>query len=425
MFADQQQQQQQEPEQQTDVSFIFKSGNDLFTQIPAHRSVLAATSNIFKELFYGELKVDDSYFEVIGASDVVFREFLKFFYGGQVELSMVNITGLLDLGHKYNVKKCINDCIRFLIESFDIENICTILQQALIYEQAEFLKKCEIFIAVNAEAVLKSSDFLECDKDVLAHILDLNMLPCSEADIFEACMSWVQAKCEQTTLTREIVEKHLGDLFYGIRFVSMTTKELCTLTTKYCSVLSSEYMTIATMSVVPESPFGKFNTSPRQVKWNERAVINCDRILNNEFQNSFDFDAVEETSFLTDKPLILGRFRCCEISRDIHVEVKITEIHLSGGANAKIRLEMKSNLRLHSKGSVIQLNRPILIRPGYFYTISIKKNSSNFDVFYSKELKDKMPLCGLSTIVSFHNYSTCKETGKVIGLISEMGFNRV
>lgn len=407
-------------QQQGDVIFLFNSGEDI-TSITAHRSVLSIGSDVFKAMFYDKSK-NEGEFNVKGVSKMVFREFLKFFYQNeQVELSMENAFDLLNLGQKYNVLKCIDDCTQYIIGILDVENVCSILKLAISYNHTKLIKECEIFIIVNSEAVLKSADFLQCDKEVLAHILKLDMLSLPEFNVFKACMAWVKVKSKQNMLTRKLVDLYLGDLFYEIRFRSMKYREFYSLITKYRFVLAKDFVTITEMFRQSKFPAGKFNPLPRHFGWNEHALIKCNRVSDSGFERNFDFDETEETSFLTNKPLILGRFTCCEISSPyVKVNVKITEIRLCSGSKAKVLLEMSATLK--SKGT-IELRRPILIRPGFFYTISVEKGSIA-QVFYSNELKTNMVL-ETDISIEFHNYSSCKETEKIIGLISALDFNRI
>lgn len=413
-----------EREQQGDVIFLFDAGVDKFTTIIAHRSVLSAGSDVFKAIF-NDVPQGEGEFIVKGVSKMVFKEFMKYFYpSGEVKLSMEMVFDLLTLGNRYNVQKCIDGCTQFVIRNLTIENVCSVLERAKSKSQTKLIKECEIFIIVNTEAVLKSLNFLACDKDVLAHILKLNMLSVPESSVFETCMAWVKVKSSQTTLTKKIIETYLGDLFYEIRFRSITYSEFCSLVTKYRYALAKDYTTIVEMISRPNlrrfQP-GKFNVLRRQFGWNRDAIIKCDRVADSGFERNFDFDDLEETSFLVNKPLILGSFTCCEISSACtKANVKITEIQKCAGSKAKVLMEMQTALK--SKGTIL-LRHPILIRPGIFYIISIEKCSIG-QVFYSNELKTKI-LIATDISIEFHDYSSCQETGKVIGLISALDFNRI
>lgn len=173
-------------------------------------------------------------------------------------------------------------------------------------------KTCETFIIVCTAAVIKSRGFLACDKRVLAHILMMNVLSCSEVDVFEACMEWVKAKTGEDSLTKEIVDMHLGRLYFEIRFKSMSIQQFCLLTAKYDSVLRSDYFTLTNMIVSPEFQPENFIKCPRQAEWNEHEIIVCDRALSDD-QKPYKLVHEYKMIFGTDKPLLLGSIVCMKI----------------------------------------------------------------------------------------------------------------
>lgn len=407
--------------QKPDVYFLFGEGQ----RIPAHRNVLVRYSAVFKSMFSAAKPGGTQNFNVKGITKAVFKEFLRFFYrNGPVKKSMDNVSDLLHLGHKYEVAECISDCIAFLMKNIVPTNVCSVLRLAVFYAHAKLVKECTIFIILHTEAVFKSADFLNCDESVLARILKLDKLTCSEIDVFKACMSWVSAASEQSesTLTKKDVKLYLGDLFYEIRFAAMEYDEFCKLATEYRAILWSELPTITNLIAKSGDWGSKFNKLPRHFEWNELATVKCDRVeCKSGFEGNFQFDDVEEIVFLSNKPLILGSLTFCEISSArVDIKIAITETELCKGSVATVLLEEPG--KLQSNGTVVLLHT-ILIRPGFCYTITIEK-CSLCQVFYSNELKTKIALDS-DTIVEFHNYSSCKETGKVIGLISALGFNRI
>lgn len=76
-----------------DVHFTFESTNDgTETRVDAHKSLLAATSDVFGAMFYGELKETGESIQVVDASDTAFKEFLQYFYQRKVKLTAKNVT---------------------------------------------------------------------------------------------------------------------------------------------------------------------------------------------------------------------------------------------------------------------------------------------------------------------------------------------
>lgn len=314
----------------SDAHFTFESGHGDTAQptarIGAHRILLANNSDVFKGMFYGELKENGNEFPMTDASEAAFKEFLQFFYLSEVELHAENIAGLMYLGQKYKVIKCVEICVQFLKDTATADNILFAMSLGILYNHADLLKFCEKFIIMNTDAVLESSGFLECEQQTLAYIVKANLLACSEVKLFESCMEWAKAKSKQNFLTKEIVDEYLGELFYEIRFGAMTIQELCNLATKYDSVLSNDFKTLTKLIVVPNFQPEKFNIRPRQIQLTEDTCMmgrnNIDNDQDNEFQDEcegFDrsnFKRKNEAIFLTKKRLRLISSACNQMHHD-------------------------------------------------------------------------------------------------------------
>lgn len=92
---------------------------------------------------------------------------------------------------------------------------------------------------LNSKQLLKSSSFLECDRQVISYILKMDALSCSELELFDACMSWLKVISKQETITRDIIQKHLGESFYDIGFGIMAIDEFISILPLYLDIFSS------------------------------------------------------------------------------------------------------------------------------------------------------------------------------------------
>lgn len=297
-----------------DVTFTFESTDaeqPSAVRIGAHRILLANNSDVFKEMFYGEDEPIDFDGEIAMAdvSQEVFKDFLQFFYLSEVKLHADIISGLMYLGQKYKVMQCVEMCVQFLKDIATADNILIAIGLAVQYNHADLLKFCEQFIILNTDAVLASDGFLECELQTLAYVINANLLACSEIKLFESCMEWVKAKSKQTILTKEIVDEHLGDLFYEIRFGAISIQELCNLAMKYDLVLSKDFKTITKLIVLPNFQPAKFNTRPRQVKWFEDScIMECNDIANHrerDFEHTCNDDAFDKSNLKRKNPTII------------------------------------------------------------------------------------------------------------------------
>lgn len=247
-----------------DVHFLFGS-----VRVPAHKHVLAKVSDVFERMFFSELK-EMGDVTIVDASAAVFKEFLQFFYLLEINLTAEHMIDVLYLGHKYNVNECINACVGFLKENVTDENVCAILTSAIFFEHHQLLKICEVHIKSRTVAVIKSTGFLECHREVLARILLMNLLSCSDVEVFEACMTWVKVKSERDILSKEIVGTHLGALFNKIPFASMSLQQFCKLAAKYNLVFRRDFHSISNMIALTDFQFNRLQC---QTKWNAAAIV--------------------------------------------------------------------------------------------------------------------------------------------------------
>lgn len=211
-------------------------------------------------------------------------------------------------------------------------------------------------------------------------------------------IAWVTSKSGQTALFKELVYEHLGDAFYEIRFASMILHQLCTLHATYKTVLSNENFSAAADII---STLGvqriKFNTSLRQAKWNDDAVIKCDHRCYGGFDH-WILCTNEKTTFLTNRPIVLGSFTCWKIvNHQVHsvsdleeeypVENNIIEASDLKRSSAKVLSNSKA--QLSSTATNVKLPQLILIILGFFYTISIGEFPEGYQL-HPYELKQKV-----------------------------------
>lgn len=415
-----------------DVHFLFGEDDDVVTRIPAHKSLLSINSDVFGAMFYGEM-MEMGDVHLTDSSEAAFMEFLQYFYLKDVKLTAANIVGVLHLGHKYNVKKCVRDCVQYLVKKIGNENVCEHLRLGILFEQGELIDASEKYIMVNTAEVFQSDGFLACSKDVLAHILKANVLSCTEVDVFHACMKWVKNKCDDDaageTLSKQTVEKHLGKLFYMIRFASMTMDQLFTLQDQYKSVLTPDFITISKIIVKPGFQTDDFDVTPRHAKWNENAIINCS--FKNGNKGACRFPEQMYAAFSVNKPLLLGGFTCGKVygvendkkhvlSSGLSVEIDIMEVLHLDDTNARNLLKMTA--MLSSTETHILLPHPILVRPGIIYKISIGPFNGNLR-FSSEEMKTDVHL--QSNIVIQSKFLLRTQSQKQVGLICALDFNAI
>lgn len=356
---------------------------------------------------------------------------------------------------------------KHLKDTATAENISIALGLAIRHNHSDLLKFCEQFVMMNTNAVLESSGFLACDQQTLAHIIKENLLACSDVKVFESCMEWVKAKSEQSVLTKAIVDEHLGDLFYEIRFSSMTHRAFCDLSEKYDAVLSKDFKAIIKLITLPNFQAEKFNVHPRRIKldgWGTKDI--CNRILYDGVKyDSYDYEGLstitvyqeEETVFSTNKPLYLVGLACvpgsCDSkdddvvtdkgdgvnddtgssavnndddpsNRTVSIKMQIIEYSDSYSDDDDAKLLMSTNIKIASQPESIPLPWPVLVKPEFYYRISINPYPDSFS-YEPKQLKDEVHLPSRANIKFFNcptAFNELSERNEPVGLISTLEF---
>lgn len=325
----------------SDVNFLFYEKNTenvdskkLIEKVPAHKLILASASPVFEAEFYGLIK-ENGDIDIVDSSPEAFKEFLQCFYLGAVTFTMKNIPEIMNLANKYDVSDCMDACVQFFTDNFTEKDIWLAYELANLHEHKKLKKFCEKHIVNSSDTVLKSDEFLDCDKKSLHEILKLD-LNSREITVFNRCLAWAKNACQQNGLDEnnfKNLRNQLGDCLYLIRFGTMTIHEFSTLN---CDGI---FTTVELKDIIRSiSSKGyvsmKFNQNLRQknsskVEWNESRVL----IYNSIFGESVGPVQSSEIVFITtNKTTLLGGIYLApvwyneDINFSLNVSFSITEI---------------------------------------------------------------------------------------------------
>lgn len=299
-------------ESTTDMNFVFESSVDQPVQIPAHKCLLAASSGVFEAMFNGSWAEQDEV-TIVDASPTPFKKFLQFFYYDKVELSMEDVEEVLHLGQKYLVVACLEACSQLLTENLTNENVCFTYGLSIVYDRKELQKLCELIIGMNASVIFKTSGFLECDQQVISHILKLDSLSCLEKEVFTASMTWVKSRSSQTILDKETVLSYLGDSFYDIRFGSMDADVVTGIFSIYRNLFTAkERMEVINVINSRRTASSTFKKHPRKFEWDKEPLLKCEP-EREEIGNPYELCDMESATFSTCAVLSLREIICAEI----------------------------------------------------------------------------------------------------------------
>ena len=132
------------------------------------------------------------------------------------------IFGSVFAAKKYLMEGLVSRCQSFLKEEMSEDNVCTILNHCIRYDEKQLTDDCVNFLTSNSHGVFQSEGFLGLSEAALFELLsnDKFGLP-NEIDLLKACIKWTTAQGKMGS-TRHI----LGEALYQIRFHVISAEDL-------------------------------------------------------------------------------------------------------------------------------------------------------------------------------------------------------
>lgn len=365
------------------VHFVIESPGGKTERIPSHKLLLITYSEVFNAMFNGSWTENDDV-KIVDSSPDAFREFLQFFYFVELQLSTEHVDEVLRLGQKYLVAECVSAATQHLTDNVTDENVCHVYGISILAEQKRLQKLCEVIIGLNASAVFKTSGFLECDRQIVSHILQLESLSCSEYKIFNACMQWIRKASKRKTLDKETVDAFLGDSFYDIRFGAMTIDEVNGIFSTHKNLFAAKDRTEIKKMITSKNATSKLiKKQPRKCAWDGEELLRCTR--HTSYDPEPHYIDYEHTTFTSNVPILLralvfGETLQCHYKKpdevDENVMAKLEIIECGGDSRASERnshiIHMESEICVNedrSRRNIVTLSKPVIIKPGITYKI--------------------------------------------------------
>lgn len=274
-----------------DVTFILTNQKaDHVERISAHKLVLAATSPVFKAMFYGELK-EDGDIRITDVSAEGFKDFLQLFYKEQVELDVINnIADVLKLIDKYDVPDCYKSVEKLMEEAVSVSNVCFLHELATLYQlSSKLFKTFASLIEDQPKQVFQSSMFASIGKIDLQKILQLNM-KCDEKVVFDATVNWAKNRLNGRGLfvSDGSIKEELGETIKLIRFPTMKHQHFVDALEQYPNLLEPNvYLDILSYigSQRPLTVAADYSIHPRHLPptYEEQLADSFDPDFSNEY----------------------------------------------------------------------------------------------------------------------------------------------
>ena len=208
----------------SDITFSCDGSDKKFF---AHKYVLSTSSAVFYAMFYGKLAEKNSLVHLSDTSEEVLEEFLRYLYTDECDLTADNAMFVLYLAKKYIVPALAQKCIGFVEINIEVENVVTILQQAIQFDEENLESKCWVLIDHKTSKVIASDAFVDINQATLEKLLKRESLRVQEVDLFKAVLKWSEVECSRKEIQTNVNNKRavMGNAIYQIRFASMTLQE--------------------------------------------------------------------------------------------------------------------------------------------------------------------------------------------------------
>lgn len=377
----------------SDVSFDFGE-----KKISAHKLILSMGSSVFFTMFYGSLSGE----KIIRINDVsieAFTELLRYMYAEKVYLNLNNIAEVIYLAKKFLNKFLQDECFKFLKANLKIETVCAILQLSVLYESFSLTNDCLDLIKNNTMEVLMDESFLEVDSKIFKIIFDINEISCSEIDMFDATKKWATNRCKEDDVkpNGKNIRRQLGDLFYLVRFHTMSPKCFT-----QCVDDDDDLFLDEEIAVLIRQISNKDYKKPKfygEARGHSLADINeRECLLNFKIAKLSQVLSYEpyHTTFSVNKEIWLTGFKI--VNQNSHIltdsidENLLVEIRLIKNVN-EVMVKIEKELKIFDKSQIF-FQRPVKVEPNFNYTT---------EIMYSREC----------TITSNEQPSYCEKVGSV------------
>jgi len=174
-------------------------------KFPAHRNVLSAASDYFRDLFETCCETEVEMTEMTSEGLEIL---INFIYTADIQISMKNVHYILSAAQSLQIKAVLNFCKTFLIAEISVYNCVDIIHIAEDYKLANVEDKSYNFIAEHLNELVKTEEIQKLSIDNMSLLLDSYTLKnVSELELFEASRQWLIKTSERYRHVRHLMEK--------------------------------------------------------------------------------------------------------------------------------------------------------------------------------------------------------------------------
>ncbi|XP_032219161.2 kelch-like protein diablo [Nematostella vectensis] len=162
-------------------------------EFPAHKNILAASSDYFMAMFSGHMATVDRTVVVQEITSTAMEVLLAFIYQGKLLITEENVEDIFCGSCLLLLDTVTHACCKFIQERLTLANCWGIRSLADRYNCREMLKKVTSFIEENFVDATATEEFLSLPKEEVCQLLsdnDINVP--SEEVVFQTLLKWVQ-----------------------------------------------------------------------------------------------------------------------------------------------------------------------------------------------------------------------------------------
>ena len=189
----------------------------------------------------------------------------RYLYTDDVTINGGNVTGMLYLSKKYDVKTLEKRCVSYLTSSLTSQDACLIMEEAHRYDEHGLKGEALTFIWEHGDEVLKSGGVADLCHECLVRVIQPDDLKADEEKVFESALVWSEKACtkQRREITPENQRKFLGEAIMHVRYPLLGLKYFIKKVSPTKLLSESEENKIFRHLGCPDENVSPFNAKPR------------------------------------------------------------------------------------------------------------------------------------------------------------------
>lgn len=204
------------PSNTSDFLFEFSDSK----MIHVHKELLSLLSPAFRAMFTGYW-LESTHTKITDASYDSFKQFIRYFYEGKIDLCSNNVHEIVNLVTKYIIDDAIllTGCESYMIQCITIENVIDYLNRAIMYNLHSLKGECIQYIIGNFIKFIDTTSSASIGHASLVAIVEelpIRIMKVHRERIYDFCIQWARNRCRANDVAAskmENVRERLDSVF--------------------------------------------------------------------------------------------------------------------------------------------------------------------------------------------------------------------